>query len=557
MMRRAGVVLCVAGALAGAAARAQEPTPLPDQGKYPIVTDPTTQRSESDILRQAEGATPRVQLSLREAIEQGLQKGLRIEIERYGPYIANEDLASAWGAYDPELFANYQYSSISSPQATQLLSDPLLQQNIASGDSGLRGILPFIGTGYQVSYSLDRTTTNSSLETLSPNVKSFLGATVTQPLLRNLIWNQPWTRVKVLQVGSTAASDEFLRQLMDTVQSIENAYWVLIARGQQLRVADKSLETAKVLLDQTRTQYDVGVVSKVEVTEAEAGVASRDFDVITAKNLYLRSQDELIDLVYGEELRPVLRFVVDPTDNPEDSTHYDVNLDLAVEKAYRFRPELALARDEVQRREYEMQYAKSQRLPQLDAVGTYGYQGITGSVNPNCVNFRSPGPCTSAIASDRNVLAANETWGAKRGLQWTAQGLLSIPIGNNERYHAYEKAQLEYRRANTQTKRTEQDIILDVRNAVRNLESASEGIESAERSRIAASEQLRAERIRLEHGESTPFDVLLRERELVTQEQRKIEALRIYRESATALDRSQGTILQSHNIVVEEVSALR
>jgi len=554
-MRWLGVVLCVLGVVASASTRAQE-HPASNDPSEPIIMDPTAKRSDVDIVRQAEGDTPRVKLSLHEAIEEGLRKGLRLETERYGPYIANEDLASAWGAYDPELFANYQYSSISSPQATQLLNQAFVNQNIAAGDAGLRGILPFIGTGYQVNYSIDRTVTNSSLSTLSPNVNSFLGATVTQPLLRNLIWNQPWTRVKILQVGSSAASDEFLRQLMDTVQSIENAYWQLIARSETLRVADKSLETAKVLLDQTQTQYEVGVVSKVEVTEAEAGVATRDFDVITSKNLYLRSQDQLIDLVYGEELRPVLKFVVDPTDNPEDTTRYDVNLDLAVEKAYRFRPELALAKNEVQRREYEMQYAKSQRLPLLDAVGTYGYQGLTGSVNRSCVNFRGPGPCTSAF-DDRNVLAANDVWGGRRGLQWTAQGIFSIPIGNNERSHAYDKAQLEYRRANTLIKRTEQDIILDVRNAVRNLESAYEGIESAERSRIAAAEQLRAERIRLEHGESTPFDVLLRERELVNQEQRKIAALQIYRDSATALDRAQGTILQSHNIVVEEVSALR
>jgi len=37
----------------------------------------------------------------------------------------------------------------------------------------------------------------------------------------------------------------------------------------------------------------------------------------------------------------------------------------------------------------------------------------------------------------------------------------------------------------------------------------------------------------------------------------KIEALRIYQNSATALDRAQGTILQSHSIVIEDVSTLR
>ena len=153
--------------------------------------------------------------------------------------------------------------------------------------------------------------------------------------------------------------------------------------------------------------------------------------------------------------------------------------------------------------------------------------------------------------------ANRDFFDGRSGLNWSAKGILSIPIGNNTAYHNLERSRLEFRRANAQTKRTEQDIILDVRNAVRNLESAYEGIEASERARIAASEQLRAERIRLEHGESTPFDVLLREEQLVSAERDKIEALRVYQNSATALDRAQGTILQSHSIVIQDVSTLR
>ena len=99
--------------------------------------------------------------------------------------------------------------------------------------------------------------------------------------------------------------------------------------------------------------------------------------------------------------------------------------------------------------------------------------------------------------------------------------------------------------------------MLEIRDAVRNLRSAQEGIEAAERRRLAAAEQLRAERIRLEHGESTPFDVLQREEDLVDAESQKIAAVQVYRDSLAALDRGQGTILRDRNIVVEEARALR
>ena len=105
--------------------------------------------------------------------------------------------------------------------------------------------------------------------------------------------------------------------------------------------------------------------------------------------------------------------------------------------------------------------------------------------------------------------------------------------------------------------RLRQDIILEVRDAARNLESAQEGIEAAEREQLAAAEQLRAERVRLEYGESTPFRVLEKESDFVQAENRKIGALRIYRTSVVDLNRAQGTILKMRNIVVEDAAVLR
>jgi outer membrane protein len=541
----------------------------------PISMNPTAPGAEVDIAKQVEPETPRIPLALREAVELGLKNGLALEVQRYGPYIANEALESAWGAYDPELYSDYLYSSTDTPVASLLTfpNSSILERDF-TGEAGLRGILPFTSTSYGITYGGRRVQTTDPLSLLSPEIRTSLVFTVTQPLLRNLIWNQPWTLVKTSQVGSRAAWDDFRRQLMDTVQAIENAYWFLVASEEQLRVANKSLESAKALLNQTKTQYDVGVVSKVDVTEAEAGVASREVNVIRAKNAYLATQDQLIDLVYGAGLRPKLEFMVDPTDHLLGELKYEINLDLAVEKAFRERPELAIAHDEVQRQQYLVQYAKSQRWPQLDVVGQYGYQGLTGQPSKDCVipNFSGtfvPGqtgaPCTEfipllppgSVPNSANIMDANQDFFAGRtGLNWSVKGILSIPIGNDTAYHNLERTQLEFRRANAQTKRTEQDIILDVRNAVRNLESAYEGIQASERARIAADEQLRAERIRLEHGESTPFEVLLREEQLVTAESNKIEALRIYQNSATALDRAQGTILQSHSIVIQDVSTL-
>src|SRR4029453_2409478 len=140
---------------------------------------------------------------------------------------------------------------------------------------------------------------------------------------------------------------------------------------------------------------------------------------------------------------------------------------------------------------------------------------------------------------------------------WTGGGVLSFPLGNVTARAEAQRAALELRKARTEVLRLEQSIVLEVRDAVRNMLSAQEGIEAAERRRLAAAEQFRAESIRLEHGESTPFDVLLRENDLVDAESQKIAALQIYRDSLAALDRAPGTILRDQNVLVEEARALR
>jgi outer membrane protein TolC len=153
--------------------------------------------------------------------------------------------------------------------------------------------------------------------------------------------------------------------------------------------------------------------------------------------------------------------------------------------------------------------------------------------------------------------ANDDLFNEKGPESYSIEGILSIPLGNNTARHQHQQAKLELRRAETSLRRLEQSIVSEIRRSARNLRSAIEGIEAAERARIAAAEQLRAERTRLEYGESTPFDVLLREEDLVTAEAQKILAEQAYHNAVTALDRAQGTILDRHQIVVEEAAALR
>lgn len=523
---------------------------------------PGPPRSITEAIDDLSGT---ISISLDEAIRTGLERNLDLQVVRFDPYIAQEGIDIAWGAYDPGFASEFGYSSVAQPNFSLFtLPEQVVQQNKLDGKTGLKGLIPWWGAAYEIGYTGARTYSSSTSAGFSPELDANVFGSLSIPLLKNLVWNQAWTQVKSSQILYQGSLEEFRRQVMDIVARIENAYWDVIAAREQLRVAQKSVETARALLDQTKTQYEVGVVSKVEVTEAEAGVAQRDFNLIVASNAYRAAQDQLTDLVFGESLHPTSTYRLDTTDEPADFTAFDVDPEEATKKAFANRPELALAKLEIARQEILLKFARNQTLPQLDAVLSYGRLGQSGEFNPAALTnpfFTSLSGSQQGMLADvdtgRSLAGANsDFFGEHPNEQFAARGILSIPLGNQTATHSADKAAFDLRKTVSRERRLEQDIILGIRKSVRDLRSSQEGVVASERSVAAASEQLRAERIRLDNGESTPFNVLQRESDLVTAESGKINALKVYRNSTTNLDRQQGTILRTHRIRLDRVRAL-
>jgi outer membrane protein TolC len=524
--------------------------------------------SEPEPAAPAPAATPAapaqvLPLSLHEAIALGIENNTDVQIVRYDPPIAAYQNEAAWGLHDPTLFGDYAYTSQKLPVASAFFPSQFVERD-SVGSAGVAGLVPKLGWTYQLGYEGSSVQTNSIVQSLGTTYTSNLTLSLNAPLLRGAFWGAAWTQVELTGIGSELALEQFRQQLMDIVSGIELGYWNLAATKQALEVANKSLETSRALLAQTQAQYDVGVVSRVEVTEAEAGVADREFRQITAENQYRNAQDELIDRVYGPRLTPTSRLEIEPTDRPEDYVTFALDPETSTRRALERRPELIIARQQVEQSEIQVKFAKNERLPQLDAVGSYGTHGLSGN-NPNCPLSQIfagtcpvPNPPTQPPGIGDDFSDNTRFWfDGNKNRVWSAGAVLSIPIPNTSARANVGIAELQRRKALTNVRRVEQDIVKDVRDAVRNLASALEGVQAAERAVAASAEQLRAERIRLEHGESTPFDVLLREENLVTAESQRIAALRVYHGQVTALDRAQGTLLEDRSIVLEDALPLR
>jgi HAE1 family hydrophobic/amphiphilic exporter-1 len=501
------------------------------------------------------------QLSLKEAVLLALRNNLDVELARTEPMIAEEGVTAARGAYDPVLMGNFNFDrrESSTVNRLQLTNASVNSQNLNSSDgwtygAGFNGILPF-GLQYSSMTGLNRLDTNAQVVPLDKQFESTWISRLTLPLRRDLGWNLASVTVRRSEIARDMTQEQFRGSLNGIVASVEDLYWNLAANRAAVRVAAKSLKTAQDLLEQTRVQQEVGVVSRVAVTQAEAGVAEREVLFIQTENLAATAKDALLDALLAPSAQAFEdRDLIPEAPRFED---YQTDIDASLRKALRSRPELAQARKAVEMAGVEADFADNQARSRFDLVASYGTQGLSGS------GKMLPTPDTSTMDPNDFILVPFPDQGRStdsfqdffRGTgakSYSAGVRVEMPLGNNTGEARAVQRRIETRRAQIALKKQEQRVILEVRNAVRGVRAATQQVSASERRVAATVETLRAEQERLRLGDSTPFQVLQFDEDLAEAEQSRIVALRQQANAITALERVQGTLLETRGIRFED-----
>jgi outer membrane protein TolC len=507
--------------------------------------------------------TPRVLgseslLSLQEAEVLALENNRGLVVARTVPQLAETFERQAEGVFDPLAFAEYGFEHEENPVVSPFqtgftaITFQRIDNDAWRGGTGLSGLLPF-GLSYSSSYTYTRLDSGSTAITaLERDYRPVWESQATLPLLRDFIHNEANVTLKRSRIQHSLSEEEFRESLIELVAGVANSYWALAALRATENVAAKSLEVANDLVEQTRVQYEVGVVSRVNVSQAAAGQAEREFDFIVAQAAAGNAQDALIDLIEHPDLA-ALRTTRLVTEEPA-FVEYSVDEEVAVGKAMRLRPELAQRRRRVEESELDVAFARNQRLPRLDLSGGYTLTGLAGPgkelVDPNGTVLFPGGKIDDVPQRGRS--ANNNFFSARGAHSWRIGGRVEIPIGNRTARARVTQRRIELRRARTALRQQEQEVVLEVRKAARDLRAAIQGLEAAERRRAAQSESLRAEQEKLRLGDSTPREVLEQQRDLTEAERQVIAALQVYRDSITALERSQGTLLPALGIRFED-----
>ena len=473
-------------------------------------------------------------VSLADAAVRALQHNLDITVSRHTKESRLFDITVEQAKFDPTLSVNGQYNRTVNP-----LNRPVFGGTGAS----LGQITTFdqrstsltfdastnliTGGNFDVNYAPSRSSINQNVARgflFNPSWTGGLAFTFTQPLLRNagIAINQ--TFIKVAQNNAEVEQHVFRDRVMTVVATVEQTYWELVFANENLKVAQAAMKAAEELLATNRAKAKAGIMSIVDVLQAEAAVASRVEQVLVAEKTIRDQEDQLRRLLNPgeEELRQDVRLT--PADSPVTFLE-PISLQEAIDTAIEQRPEIAQAKKNIESGELNKQFARNQLLPTLSFQGTMGLAGLGADYGDSF---------------SKNFSGDFYNYGA--GL------VFSYPLGNRSAVSTYNKRKLEAQNAEVALTNVRQQIIVGIREAVRRVQTDFKRIETTKSARIMAEKQLQAEQERLKVGLSTTRFVLDFQRDLATAQGNELRAIVDYNKSLSNLARHKATTLDRYHL---------
>jgi outer membrane protein TolC len=468
-------------------------------------------------------------LSAREAVSLSLNHNLDIEVARYQPWIEDQNIYAAMGLWDHMAYASISEAHDVSPGTSSLSGALRLRNEDLAFTVGLRKLLPF-GASYDLSFSSDRAESNNSFLLFNPIWSQTLGGSMTVPLLKGLGTEANTATLLIARHTRDQSVDSFEKSLSDSVFQVMQAYWDLVFAIENKKVKDQSLDVAVRLLEDTRRRLDRGLAARIDVTQAEAGVASQQEGILTAEQAVFSSTDRLKRLVDPALLQDAV--MIAPVDAPRfqgSDLDEKVAVSQAMEEAIQRRPEVRQLRTQLLSQDAVLVRANNDLLPKLDLVGSGFLNGTEGT-------FR---------ATNTDVRGGDF-------YNWSLMLSFEYSLERSSAQGAIRKAELEKKRFLLQVRNLENQILVEVRDAVRSIKTDEKRIEATRRARILAQEQLDGEISRNEHGLSTTFRVLDVQKELVQAKTNELKALIDYNLGWHTLHKATGVLLHKNGIVLRE-----
>lgn len=523
-----------------------------------------------DLMRQKA-------LSLREAITLALENNKDIEVSRQNVKIAEFDLKAARGFYEPRFTGTTQYERATTPNVSVFTDVRKITQESIIGNAGVQGNLERFGTQYNANFSNQRLNSGSPLSTLTPQYNTSFNFSITQPLLRGRSIDQSRRTIEIAKRNLSLTDTQFRQRSIEIITNVQRAYWDLTYALRNLQVQRESVRDAKDQLEHNRRLVDEGVLAPVDVIASETQVANFEQNVYTALEEVNRAENTLKNLIAENRTASIWNESVIPTDSV-DLEAPRTSLNEAFALALDNRPEIEVNEAQKDINSIDQKYYKEQTKPQIDLVAGYSSSGISGSANPNALNIFSNTSTADkinevisrvnptlppdqqinplVIAPPRSIpeeflgnytsavsdIFQNKYPTYRVGLQF------NLPFGNQTAKAQFGKSLVQGDQLQTQREQLEQQIQVEVRNALQSVRTAEARLRSAAVSRENSEAQYESEKRKLDAGQTQIYTVLERQTALMTARSAELRAQTELNKAIAELQRATGNSLKANDV---------
>src|ERR1051325_4943910 len=513
-------------------------------------------------------------LSLREALSLALANNKDIEVARENVKIAEFDLTSARGAYDPRLSSSSYYERIETPISSFLSggSNGAVTSSDYTGTARLEGLTPKFGGSYHLDFSSIRQTTNNQFVPLSPQYPTALTLSYTQPLLRGLRFDSSRRSIEIAKKNLSLTDAQFRQRAIETITSVQRAYWDLVFALRNLQVQRDAVRDARTQLEHNQRMVSEGALAPIDVVAAEAQVAGFEQTLFSSLEEVTRAENTLKNLIAENHTADIWTSSIVPTDAVELASP-TITLPEALQAATQSRPELQQSTVAKEINQIDQRYFREQTKPAIDLVGSYGLVCLAGTLSSTAIN---PITSSSVALRDRvNLLSqieglpplpvtpsqfspdllggygkSLENLFANRFNNFRVGVQISLPLRNRTAEAQLGRSLVEGQRLATQREQLEQTIQVEVRNALQLVRSAEARLHSAGIQRQTSEQQYQSEQRKLDAGQSTVFLVLERQSALTIARGNELRAQTDLNKAIADLQRATGNALTTNSIVV-------
>jgi outer membrane protein TolC len=453
---------------------------------------------------------------------------------------------------DPSIQEASTFSHKTTPQFNIVQSvTPVLISNtrIYSG-SYQQGFLT--GGGITLNYSDHYLNENAPTDVLNPSVAPSLSVSFQHNLLRGFGVAVNGRTITVAKMNLSTSDLNFRSQVIGTIAQVLNLYYALAADYEDLKAKQSALELAQTLHANNQRQAELGSLTPLDVTIAEAQVASASRDLVQSQTNLQQREVQLKNLISrtgvgDSELAQVRIMPTDPiVIPPQDDLP---PLQELVQKAFANRSDLLAQNANEKAAEVSALGTRNGILPTAQVFGGETQVGLAGAphkvISQSGVQTPDPyfvGGIGTALGQIFRRNYPTERIGA----------FMAASLGNRQAQADFGIDQLQLRQTQLENQKRLNQVGVDVLNSVVALRQARVRYEAAVKNRELDQQLLDAEQKKLTLGASVPYNVIQQQRDLVSAQSAEIAALVSYSSARVALDQTLGTILDAHHVSIAD-----